>query len=247
MRLLSNIIKGERIRAHGIIDLSKRIDDENGYMQMSAEQNIDTNMQQEDTSFQEKAKEEAEVLLQAASEQAGQIVNDAKEQANSLLEQANAQKEALLEEIRQIQSKQETELLEKQKKLEEEIEAKRQEMLMQIQPQVTEMVKDLLQYIIGEEIYHQTDWVACVVKKMLMHPAIKGEIVIGLSPTLYNKLDEQEKQKLLELKSEVALEIEDDLEETICTVKTPQGNILYNPMETLQRVLNDIHILQNIQ
>ncbi|MDF2877389.1 MAG: hypothetical protein K0S30_485 [Clostridia bacterium] len=256
MRLLSSIIKGGRIREQKIINLSERF----SAIDSQAERNdfllnegtaLAPQQEAEDMFLQEEQThrmyEEAETALREAKEKARQIVEEAMGKADVIKEAAQKEKMSLLNEAVDKQKG----ILEAAKREAEQIvqdaETEKKHIIGNTESELAQTLMTLLQYLIGEEVYHNIDWLLCIIRKMLSNDALKKEIKIFVSPAMYNKLTDENKEKLKHIKEGVTLQSLETMEDTACRVETEQGAIEYDVKEGLDKVLSDIDILKNLK
>lgn len=255
MRLLSNIIKGERIRNQTIINLTNRMPikevkhQSKPILEVSLEgpPEEDQALEQEVFSIHEEAQMKADSLLEEATSQANEILNRAFQEASMMRENAEIEKVNLLAEA--VAAKEhiinEAELQRQQ--IIEEANEEKSKRINETEGEMVDVLSTLLEYLIGEEIYHRTDWLTCVVKKMLSKENFKDEIKILVSPTLFEKLTEKDKEELEGISKNMVIESDTSLTDTACQVLTEQGTIEYDVQQGLNKVISDLTILKNVK
>lgn len=256
MRLLSSIIKGGRIREQKIINLSERFSDIDSQIESNdflSNQEVALAPQQEAEAIFLKEEqisrvyEEAENALHEAKEKAKQILEEAIGKAEEIKKTAQIEKNGLLNEARDKQNS----IIEAAKKEAEQIvqeaKAEKKHIIGNTEKELAQTLMTLLQYLIGEEVYHNIDWLLCIVRKMLSNDIFKKEIKILVSPTMYNKLTVEHKKSIEQIKEGVTLQSSETIKDTECRVETEQGAIEYDVKEGLDKVLSDIDILKNLK
>lgn len=246
MKSLSSIIKGGRIRNQTVINLSERlsippVECEPTDFQVdevtpdSFEQEQMDLVQLKIQQLLEEAQKTADGLIKAAQEEAQDIQEKAKHRSQSLLEEASNKQYNILEKAHKTSAQ-----------IIEDAYKEKAHIIKNIEGELTETLITLLQYLVGEEVYHNTSWVLCVVRRMLAHDNFKKNIRIFLSEATYNRLTADEKEKLLALKEEVSLHISETLSNTECKVETDEGAIEYDVAAGLDRVISDVRILRDL-
>ena len=197
-----------------------------------------------------------EILLEA-HQMAQQIVEEAKHHAEEILSGALAKAEELKEDTRakqtqllyETQAKAET-ILEEASKEAEEIKQQAYEekeaLIRSSEDELTEVLQKLLGHIISEELFENTQWLKCLVRKMLQECSTKEEIKIYVSSKVFEGLTESTKESIQALGDRVILEVKSTLSDTNCIVETKQGNIVYDVMEGMERVISEIKILEKL-
>ena len=256
MRLLSNIIKGGRIRNQSIMDFSLRnthevegeeieeIKDELFESKQEGKHSETLEMKQRQLQeiehiINEKisdANQKAEQIIAAALERAQYIESDAQTRKNDMIFEMNQEKEGLLAKAK-----------EKAEQIQLEAYEEKKAILASTEEEVTQTMIILLQHIIGEELNYHTDWVSCLVKKMLSDQDTDEKVKVILSPSLFERLPKAQKEAITQIKKQVVLETCEALNDTTCMVETSHGSIRYDVQEGLERVISDIRILQNVK
>jgi flagellar biosynthesis/type III secretory pathway protein FliH len=125
--------------------------------------------------------------------------------------------------------------------------AEKQRMIDSLEGELTDTLKSLLNYLIGEEIYNNTNWLSCIVRRMLANDALKNNIKVLVSPVLYSKLADEEIERLTHIRDDVTIQVSDAISDTECRIESNEGSIQYDVQEGLERVISDIKILQNLK
>ncbi|MDF2594862.1 MAG: hypothetical protein K0R69_1203 [Clostridia bacterium] len=254
MRLLSSIIKGGRIREQKIINLSERfsaVSGESEITDFSPNQETSLVPQQEEIVLLEEQinlmHEKASAVLREAEGKAKEIIEAALQQAKEIKETVQEEKINLLNETFNQQNK----MIETAKKEAEQIvqdaQTEKKHIIGNIEEELAQTLMSLLQYLIGEEVYRNIDWLLCIVKKMLSNDVFKEEIKVFISPAMYNKLTEENKETIKAIKNGVTLHSLDTMKDTSCRVETEEGAIEYDIKDGLDRVISDIDILKNLK
>lgn len=269
---MSSIIKGERIRNQSVINLSERfkaihIEYEKAEIEDEAfkvvddsaivtreddaldhQETVENHLQQENTQDE---------ILQEARQMANQIIAEAKQHAEEILSGALAKAESIKEETR---AKQTQLLYETQEKTQSLLEGahqeaemikrqayeEKEELIRSSENELTEVLQKLLGHIISEELFDNTKWLQCLVHKMLQECPTKEEIIVYVSPETYDKLSEDVKANIVASGDKVRLEAKNNVSNTACIVETKQGNIVYDVMEGMERVVSEIKILDKL-
>lgn len=269
---MSSIIKGERIRNQSVINLSERfqalhIEYEKDEVDHASQDSISHAINQEiDTTIQEETQEELQIniqeeqinmLLAKANSEAEQIVEEARKQAEAmiaaaqsqsrnieidmqtkyakLLEEANAKTQVILEDATH-----------EAEQIRVQAEVEKQELIKNTENDFTKVLKKLLSHIISEEVFNNTDWLICMVRKMLQECATKEPINIAVSQKVLEMLSETQKSQIKQLGDHITLEARTTLNDTSCLVETKQGNIHYDVIDGLERVISEIQILEKL-
>lgn len=197
-----------------------------------------------------------EILLEA-HQMAQQIVEEAKQHAEEILSGALAKAEELKEDTRakqtqllyETQTKTEIILEEATKeaeKIKKQAYEEKETLIKSSEDELTEVLQKLLGHIISEELFENTQWLKCLVGKMLQECPTKEEIKIYVSVKVFEELTESTKESIQALGDQVILEVKSTLSDTTCIVETKQGNIVYDVIEGMERVISEIKILQKL-
>ena len=251
MKSLSSIIKGERIRTQSIIDFSSRQMEKNTqdkYIKETTEQ-IDFSEEKRLIDFEkEKLKEVQKIIdakLQEADSKVRQMLLEAAQKANALQEEAEQLKTQLLFEIEQHK----VTILEEAHQKAEHIVAKayeeKEEIISRTENELVETLITLLNHIISEEMNYSSEWIKCLIRKMLNKEDISGGIKVIISPILYTRLSEDELQAIKAISKDLIVETKEQMSETTCLIEFNQGSIVYDVTQGLQRVIKDIRMLMN--
>jgi len=250
MKLLSSIIKGGRIRNQTSIDLSERFNISNleYYTTLPNEDEMKDEMKDAEVERQTDSTDlEAEAILDEARQRAEEILRNALDEAEAIKKAAEAEKLNLLQEV---VKKQET-LLEQAKKESKQIydEAcyEKQQIIKGIEEELADTLKSLLQYLVGEEVYNNKKWLLGIVRRMLSNDGLKTDIKILVSPHLYSKLTDEDREKLTSTRDHVTLHASEAISDTACRVESTEGAIEYDVQSGLDQVISDIKILQNLK
>ncbi len=254
MRSLSSIIKGERIRSQTVISLNTR-NTSDVFTHKEAEEQREAFFTSEENEeswenqirrMLKEAKADAERIIEEANQQKGTIINDALKEANQIVEKAHQDKEFILEEAESYKQNRVQEIEQEVQGILKRAQEEKQALIESTEGEMVETLLELLKYLVGEEIYHNTDWLYCIVKRMLSHEEFQGTLHLVMAPTVEERLTEHEKDKLQSLGKHIVLETDATFSDTTCQVITEQGSITYDVMEGLERVLSDIKILQQL-
>lgn len=259
---MSSIIKGNRIRNQSVIQLTDRFSAI--HIQYETEEMIDEVIHHkqldlmEDSEGRENVLEVAKVTLEEAKAEANAILEEAHKKAEEILKEAFLQGE----QIRGQASKEKTEILleskakeeqivleatEEARRLREEAIAEKQAIIESTEGELVETLSDLLTYLVGEEVYHNTTWLTCIVKRMLSEcKDSKADMKLYLSPTLFERLTDKEKEYLVKQSNGLTIETKVDLNDTSCLLETKQGMITYDVVEGLNEIISQIKILSTL-
>ena len=250
MRSLSNIIKGGRIRKETMIDFSERY----AAMQANADDaELALEQTEEEKSFsvfEEKmneANEKAAQLIEEANEKAEKILQDALSNAKYIEEKAKNNEIEMQAQIDEERAR----LLEDTKsecsRLLEEAQAEKARIINESEGEIVNILQQLLQYIVSEELFNHTEWLECVVKRMLADERLKNPVKVLISPQLYERLSEKDRQSIENLRKEVTIEETDEVSDTACKLITGEGCVEYDLNEGLKRVISEIQILSHVK
>ncbi|WP_180270671.1 FliH/SctL family protein [Sporanaerobium hydrogeniformans] len=251
---MSSIIKGGRVRNQTVIALKDRSETNYVASYMDNDENQNNMGQEEREQSWEKhiqnmlreAQINAEKIIEEANRQKGVIINEALQEADQIIEKAIQSKEEILKEgedykeNRKIEANQEAEVI-LQKAYEE-----KEALIAATEGELVQTLCKLLDYLIGEEVYHHTAWLTCIVKRMLSHENFEDQIHIKVSPQVLERLTEEEEKALKALGKQVEIEADNHLSNTICKVVTAQGSIEYDVIQGLERVISELKLLQNL-
>lgn len=250
MRSLSNIIKGGRIRKETMIDFSER------YIAMHAQES-DAELALEQTE-EEKAFSIYEEKLNEANEKATQILMEANQKAEQILQEALTNAAHIEEKAKNSEIEMHARMDEEKRKLLEntnnecarlleEAQNEKTRIINESEGEIVETLKHLLQYIVSEELFNHTEWLECIVKRVLSDERLRDPITVLVSPNLYERLSDIEKQSIERLRKEIVLQEADELNDTSCKVITSEGCVEYDLNEGLNRVLSEIQILSHVK
>lgn len=266
---MSSIIKGERIRNQTIINLSERfkaihieyekaeLEDEVLEDGHSHSEHIELDGDAQEEMLLAESHQKKEEILSEAQQMAEKIIEEAKQHAEEILSGALAKAEELKEDTRnkqtqllyETQAKSEA-IIEEATKEAETIKAQAYEekevLIKSSEEEVTNVLQKLLSHIISEELFENTMWIKCMVKKMLYECQTKEEIKVCMAPAVFNQLTEEAKKQIEALGEKVTIETRNTLSETTCIVETKQGNIVYDVMEGFERVISEIKTLEKL-
>lgn len=246
MRLLSSIIKGGRIRNQTIVNLSERLNvpsiidendkaDTNEVNKTIIEQEHINLLHSEAEALLDEAHQKADEILKQALKEADAIRIAAEEEKSNLLQEALSSKEALLEKTNKEADQ-----------IRDEAYQEKQEIINSIEDELAETLKSLVQYLVGEEVYNNTQWLICTIRRMLSNDSLKKDIKVLISPQMYNKLTHDQIEMIRHIKDDVTLQMSDSINDTACRVESVEGAIEYDVQQGLDKVIADIKILQNL-
>lgn len=211
---------------------------------------------------QQEIKEITNNILEEARKEAKGIVEQAKVDAQILMEEAIKlgdkieeehiiQKEELQREHNEIiQSAEEkaTEILKKATEEREQIlkaaHEEKQKLLESIELETAKTISKIVEHIVGNEIYENTNWIRCFVKKVLRNENIIEDIKVIVSEKNYKALQGSMSSRIGQ--RNIFIESSEDIADDICIVETSNGSIEYNISNTLDQVLNEIMAYQDI-
>ncbi len=201
--------------------------------------------------------EECEAIINEANENAQRIVEEAKQRAEEILSGALAKAEEIKEETRaqqtqllyETRSKSEQmieEVNEEVKVIKKQAEEEKAALIMSSETELVNLLQKLLGHIISEELFENTQWLLCMVRKMLQGCQTKDEIRICVAQSVFEKLTENKKEEIQALGEHITIEIRNSLNETTCIVETKLGNISYDVMTGMERVISEIKTLEKL-
>lgn len=204
-----------------------------------------------------KADGETGKMMTNAKDEANQIINNAYAEANQILASANAEVEQLKNSTNE-KIKEQTEQAQNQIQAQQDeakllcdnlinqAENEKQHILSQTEPEIVDLIIDLVGHIISHEMDSNSRWVKYLVKKILNNENITSNIEIGLPQTVYSKLDEEEFSQLENIVKGSKVVERLDMDGYTCIISTDNGDIIYNPQETLKKVTDDLKLLKQI-
>lgn len=267
---MSSIIKGERIRSQSVINFSERFSTVRIEYDKEEQETSYTRNAQDIGENKEilKTDEELAATSEAIASQSANIINEANEAAENIIARAKVEAERLIQEaiavaeqikanaqseanvlIQNTQNEHERVLREANEtaqSIREEAIIEKTNLLQGAEEELTKVLISLLQYLVSEEIYHQTDWISCIVKRMIEGVPEQEALTITISPNLYERLTDKERSTLLGLGENVSLETSNILNDTTCVVKLKQGTISYDLEAGLEQVIKQIQTLQKL-
>ncbi len=253
MRSLSSIIKGERVRKQTVINLSERLDItaiEYAAPEYTGDEFEEAEIEQEypiePTKHLEDARLQAEAILKEASEKAEELLVNTREEARAIKAAAEVEKNNLLCGAMEKQAALIEQTEREARTIIEEAYNEKERIIRGTEGEMVETLITLLQYLIGEEVYHHTAWIRCIVKKMLANPAFKKDIKVYLSANVYHRLTDEDKEVIMHMRDHTTIHIADSLSDTACRVETEEGAVEYDISSGLERVIADIKIIQNL-
>ena len=246
MRLLSSIIKGGRIRNQTFIDLSERLPMKNAESDNTKAYQEEADMALVEEEQMRLIQAKTEGLIEEAKQKADQIIEEALKEAETIKRNAEEEKNKRLEEAINCQKDLIKQAEEEKAQIYQEALSEKKEIIEGIESELAETLKTLLSYLVGEEVYNNTQWLVNMIRRMLVHDSLKNELKVYVSPPLYDRLTEKEKNRILNLGEEITLQASELIGETACRVESKEGAIEYDVKESLERVISDIRILQNL-
>lgn len=271
---MSSIIKSERIRNQSVINLSERfkafqieydkMEEEDLAFENHIHNSLEASALYEPASSKDSVEEvlaashqKKEEILSEAHEAAQRIVEEAKQRAEEILSAALTKAEAIKEETREEQThllyetqvKSERmlqEVNEEVETLKRQAEEEKQALIMSSEGDLINILQKLLGHIISEEVFENTSWLKCLVRKMIQGCHTKDEIKVCVSQSIFEQLTQEQKKEIEALGEKVTLEARNTLNETTCVVETKLGNISYDVMEGLERVISEIKTLEKL-
>ncbi|WP_069997451.1 FliH/SctL family protein [Cellulosilyticum sp. I15G10I2] len=244
---MSSIIKGGRIRNQTVINLSERLQitqveyerseplDDEAVLGEQGPEAISL-MHLEAQNLLDEAQQKAEIIINNALKEAEEIRKEAAFEKTNLLEDASNKHQLFLEQAR-----------EEAAQIVKNAYQEKEQIINSTEPELAQTLIALLQYLVGEEVYHNTGWVRCIIKRMLANDVFKKDIKVYVSPEVYNRLTDSEKESLMSIKEEVTLQVSEALSNTACKVETQEGAIEYDVVDGLDQVISDLKILQNLK
>lgn len=270
---MSSIIKSQKIRSESIIDFSSRIVIESNNAIASeiesdeieqfneVDLTVDSSDNEEKVEYLEekfRTKEEIQkykrkqlheiqelidLKLREADEQISRKYAELVLKTKNEEEEIDNVKKAVLFEAEVEKQKILSDALVEAESIKQEAINEKNELLASTEDEMVNTISYLVENIISNELKYNTRWLKLLVKKMIHKDNLVGDIIIRVSPVLYEKLTEEQLNQIKSLKDGVEI-IQDELvDETMCIVACEQGTIQYDVNEGLQRVLQDIRIL----
>ncbi len=247
MRSLSSIIKGGRIRNQTVINLSEHFNIPQIEYESYESQSEDLGPCEPEQEQMNLVHAQVQALLDEAERKAEIILNNARQEAQEIRKNAELEKSHLLEETTNKQQLLLEQAREESRQIVQNAYDEKDQIISSIEGELAQTLLSLLQYLVGEEVYHNTAWILCLIKRMLAHNALKTDIQIYISADVYNRLTDQEKESLMHIKEGVTLHASETMNDTACRVQTHEGAIEYDVAEGLNQIISDIRILQNLK
>nr|WP_302595188.1 hypothetical protein [uncultured Cellulosilyticum sp.] len=271
---MSSIIKSERIRNQSVINLSERFKalhieyDKVEEEDLTSESHIHNNLEVSALYDQVSSKDNMEEVLATSHQKREEILSEANEAAQKIVEEAKCRAEEILsaaltkaEEIKEETREKQTQLLyetqaksekmleevnEEVKALKRQAEEEKHALIMSSEGDLVNILQKLLGHIITEEVFENTDWLQCLVRKMIQGCHTKDEIKVCVSQGVFEQLTEDQKKEIQALGEHITIEVRNTLNETTCVVETKLGNISYDVVKGLERVISEIKTLEKL-
>lgn len=201
----------------------------------------------------ERKKEELENLNFRIKEQetyAQSIVAEALELAENMKQEIKNSEHRMVIDRQKFEVEQETlrkELLDeievlKQEAL-EQAEREKQALLKEVEPEVARIIKDLVGYLVSEEIYTSTEWIKSFVRKTMFNENLEQNIKLIVSPHNLRSLNQEGIEDLSQFRYNVDIVQDNRLADDVCFIETNKGTIEYNITKGLEQILKEIDML----
>lgn len=195
----------------------------------------------------EEALKAKEVILAEAKKQVSEMIEEAHECAQIMEQKAATESQRILQEANTQADKMIQTAKQEVEHLIEVAYQEKQQILNQAEPEVVEIIETLVGHIIHEEVARNNKWIAYIVKKMIMREKIIGGITVYVSPQVLESITEEEYKSFEQLKQEVILRADEEVNSTTCLVETSEGSILYDLSEGLDRILLELNMLKQLK
>lgn len=252
-RLLSNIIKGHRIRSESAL----KIENTSKYnAQDKADENLATDVKEQEEKANrkiEQAESRANMILQKAEEEAIAkttiIIKEGRDKIK--MERAIALESAKEEGYNKGYEKGQLEaqnLVEEGKQIVETAKEERQKLLDELEPKIIEMIINIVNKLTSEEINHNKDTILVLIRKTLDQLSSDiFELSIKISPDDYDfVLDNKEVIAKNTVSSENIQIIKDaTLNKGACIIETPFGSIKSDVDEAFGEIKKQMRLIYN--
>lgn len=199
----------------------------------------------------EQAKKEAEDILEQARIDAQNLMEEAIQLGSRIEEECMRQKEEMQEEhdeLIRVAEETSVEILKKASIEKEEIikEAykEKQQILESVELDTAKTISKIIEHIVGNEIYENINWIRCFIKKVLRNENILEDVKLIVSERNYKKLEGAMIERIGQ--RNIIVDMDMDIADDVCIVETSNGTIEYNISTTLEQVLSEIMMYQEI-
>lgn len=241
---MSNIIKSRFVTGESVIEIGKSFIEES--VPNIAKENIT------------KLEEEARATLDNASLKANSILEEAKLEVEKKLELADKQIEEEKNEFeKQLNLRKEKtekeikfkldEAIKSSEKIKKEAMIEKQKLLESLEGEVVDLVTTLIGHIVCNEVSQSNRWIAFLVRKLISGEDIAPNIEISLSDTLYESLSEDEIKEIESIIKGSTVNKKDYLNAYNVEISTDNGQILYDPIISLDEVIKDLNLISEVQ
>lgn len=244
MRLLSNIIKHNRIHEKGIRSIGKKpLHTGHKEAQNVLKLNTDELMEEarkkaEDYSIQSeaKARAQAEKIIEEAHSQKEKQYAACQQACEQMKEQAQKEKEKIISEAHSLA-----------KALIEDAEQVKQNLIQSAEKDIIEIIEKILTRVVDEKIIKHPEWLKLIVKKMITTNHLMEEMTLYVGEEVYKSFGNTLKDELKAFEQCINLKVDTSLQQSGCMLETQVGSIYYDVKEGLEAALEDLKFLQDTQ
>ena len=252
-RLLSNIIKGQRIRSESTLE----IESTNKYIaQDKADENLATDAKEQEAKANhrlEQAKSKANMILQKAEEEAiakaALIIKEGRDKIamESAIALEGAKEEGYHDGYEKGQLEAQS-LIEEGKQIVTSAKEEKQQILDDLEPEIIEMAIKIINKLIGEEVSHNKDTILFLIRKTLEQISSDVfEISIKVSLDDYDYVLESKDIIARDTVSSENIQIIKDaaLNKGSCIIETAFGSIKSNVDEAFAEIKKQMRLIYN--
>lgn len=258
MRLLSSIIKGQRIRSESTLEIKSEnlyIAPESGDKNLIVEQAKQEVKKDHIQKQMKKIELQAQAIIEEAKKeatlQADLIIMKGKDEAKqeSLVILEKAREEGYLEgyEKGELEAKA---LIEEGKQVLLDAQAQKQQILSQAEPEIIEMIIAICEKLISEEVNYNQETIFLLIRKALQEVSADGtdaEISIKVPPDEYDYVLENRDSIVKNVSNPSKIKILSDmnLNKGVCVVETAFGSVECNIGESFAEVKKQMRLICN--
>lgn len=254
-RLLSSIIKGQRIRSESWLEIENTSTNKN-IAPENKDENLATNAEEQEIYIEQKlqsAQSKAEMIMKEATEEAAAkaalIIKEGQDrierEAAIALEQAHEKGYTLGYEKGQLEAKA---LIDQGNQIIQDAKKERQQILDDIEAEVIEMIIKICQNLIDEEINYNKDTIRFLIRKTLGKASTDAlEFNIKVSEADYDYVIEN-KDEIVEnaaAPSDVTITKDVNLTQGACTVETEFGSIGCSVDQAFTEIKKQMRLISN--
>ncbi len=244
---MSSIIKRHTNNNDAIVTVGKVLETpKDGFVNIQLGKEVLSSANTGADEIKQKAQKEANELLESAKQEANALIQSAQEQINQMQAQVDAELNAKKEQLETQLQQQRDDANKFCNNIRLEAEQEKAFIIQSAEGEVVDLITTLLSYIVSHELSSNSKWVKYIIKKILNNENVLSDIEIGLPSEVFVNLSEEDKKYMENLTKSAKIVERLDLEGYTCIISTDNGDIIYNPEETLMQVKKDLLLLKQI-